>query len=202
MLWWLIGAWVASGILIPVLWLLSGAGRSVVVRSSNGKQATGALTPPPDNMRATSNRRHMGRYLLYGLSVVGAVILLLIGSFRDPITAMRNLDSAFADAEAPMSQQAGTSSPIQVEIAVNPTVRDEEENGWDDLARRADVVAVQRLPAWRVKAMSASATPAYPDRSVKRVEHQGRHGRVVAYVAQSRRGTWLFPPNANAGGNN
>ena len=200
MLWWLIGAWVATGLLIPVLWLLSMACRSVFVRSSNEMQATGAPAPPPNRKRATANRGHMGWYLLSGLSMVGAVILLLIGSFSDPVTAVGKLYSTFADAQAPVLQPAATTSPIEVKVAVNPPVHDEEENGWDDLARRADVVAVQRLPAW--SAMSASAPPAYPDRSVKRVEHQGRHGRVVAYVAQSRRGTWLFPPNANAGGNN
>lgn len=200
MLWWVIGAWVATGLLIPVLWLLSMACRSVFVRSSNEMQTTGAPAPPPNRKGATANRGHTGRYLLSGLSMVGAVILLLIGSFSDPVTAVGELYSTFADAQAPVLQPAVT-TPIEVKVAVNPPVHDEEENGWE-VARPADLVAVQRLPTWTVTAMSASAPPAYPDRSVKRVEQQGRHGRVIAYVAQSRRGTWLFPPNANAGGNN
>ena len=202
MLWWLIGAWVASGLLIPLLWLLSMAGRRVFVRSSNDMQDTEVPVPPPNRTRATANRGHVGRYLLYGISVVGAVILLLIGSFSDPVTAVGNPRSTFADAQVPVSQPAVTTSPIEVEVAVNSPLRGEEEDGWDDVARQADVVAEQKVPAWTVKAMSAATPPTYPVRSVKRVEHHGRQGRVGAYVAQSSRGTWLFPPNANAGGNN
>ena len=195
MLWWVIGAWVATGLLIPVLWLLSIARRSVFVRSSNEMQVTGAPAPPPNMKRATANRGHLGRYLLSGLSMVGAVILLLIGSFSDPFTTVGELYSTFADAQAPVLQPAATTSPIEVKVAVNPPVHDE-----DDLTRQSDVAAVD-LP-WTVDAMSAAMRPAYPVRSVKRVEHHDRQGRVGAYVAQSSRGTWLFPPNENAGGNN
>ena len=143
----------------------------------------------------------MGRYLLSGLSVVGAVILLLVGSFSEPFTVVGNSRSTSADAQIAVSQPAVIASPIEVEVVANAPPR-EEENGQDDFARRADVVAAQKLPAWTVKAMSAATPPTYPVRSVKRVEHHGRQGRVGAYVAQSSRGTWLFPPNANAGGNN
>ena len=177
--------------LIPVLWLLSIARRSVFVRSSNEMQVTGAPAPPPNMKRATANRGH----LLSGLSMVGAVILLLIGSFSDPFTTVGELYSTFADAQAPVLQPAATTSPIEVKVAVNPPVHDE-----DDLTRQSDVAAVD-LP-WTVDAMSAAMRPAYPVRSVKRVEHHDRQGRVGAYVAQSSRGTWLFPPNENAGGNN
>jgi hypothetical protein len=200
MLWWFIGAWVASGLLIPVLWLLSMAGRWVFVRPSIDMQATEVPVPPPNRKRATASRGHMGRYLLSGIAVVGAVILLLIASFSDPVAAIENLRSIFALAEVPVSQPAVTTSPIEVKLAVNVPFRDEEENGRDDFARHAD--AVQDLPAWTAKAMSVATPPAYPVRSVKRVEHHGRQGRVDAYVAQSSRGTWLFPPNVNAGGNN
>jgi hypothetical protein len=144
----------------------------------------------------------MGRHLLSGLSVVGAVILLLISSFTDPIAAVGNLYASFADGPVPASQPATANSPIEVKVAVNPSVRDKDENGWDDFARDADVAAVQKLPAWTITAMSTSTNPAYPDRAGKRVEHRGRHWHVGAYVAQSSRGTWLFPPNANAGSNN
>jgi hypothetical protein len=144
----------------------------------------------------------MGRYLLSGLSVAGAVILLLISSFTDPIAAVGNLYASFADAQVPASQPAATNSPIEVKVAVNPSVRDRDEDGWDDFARDVDVAAVQKLPVWTDTPMSTSTPPAYPDRTGKRVEHQGRHWHVGAYVAQSSRGTWLFPPNANAGSNN
>jgi hypothetical protein len=192
MLWWFIGAWVASGLLVPALWLLSVAGRRVFVRSSIDMQATEVPLPPPNSKRATANRGHMGRYLLSGITVVGAVILLLIASFSDPVAAIENLRSIFALAEVPVSQPAVTTSPIEVKLAANVPFRAEEENGRDDFAGQAH--AVQEPPA--------ATHPAYPVRSIKRVEHHGRQGRVDAYVVHSSRGTWLFPPNVNARGNN
>jgi hypothetical protein len=198
-LWWLIGAWVASGLSIPVLWLLSMAGRKVLVRSSHDVHA-GAAAPSPDSKLATSNRGHIGRYFLYGLSVVGAVILLLLGSFSDPITTIGDMYSAFANAQAPASQPVVASSPIEVQlVAANPPARSAEV---EDIARRVEVVAVQRLPEWTVTAMSAATPPASPERPGKRDWHHGRRGPLGAYVALSSRGTWLFPPNANGGGNN
>ena len=80
----------------------------------------------------------MGRSLLAGLSAVGAVGLLLISSFSDPVSEVGNLCASFADAHVPASQPAVTTSPIQVKVAVNPPVRWKEENGWDDFARDAD----------------------------------------------------------------
>jgi hypothetical protein len=143
----------------------------------------------------------MGRSLLAGLSVVGAVVLLLIASFSDPVAAVGNLFASFTDAHVPASQPAVTTSPLQVKVAVNPPVRGKEENGWDDFSRDADVVMMQKLPALPVTAMSAP-TRAYPDRIDKLVEHRNRYSHVGAFVAPSSRGTWLFPPNVNAGSNN
>ena len=144
----------------------------------------------------------MGRSLLAGLSVVGGVVLLLIASFSDPVAAVGNLFASFADVHVPASQPAVTTSPIRVQVAVNPPVRSKEENGWDDFSRDADIVMMQKLPALPVTAMSASTPRAYPYRTDKRVEQRNRHLHVGAFVVQSSRGTWLFPPNANAGGNN
>ena len=107
--------------------------------------------PPPNRTRATANRGHVGRYLLYGISVVGAVILLLIGSFSGPVTAVGNPRSTFADAQVPVSQPAVTTSPIEVEVAVNSPLRGEEEDGWDDVARQADVVAEQKYRRGRLR---------------------------------------------------
>ena len=163
-------------------------------------EATGTPTPPPDRKRAVANCGHMGRYFLAGLSAVGAVGLLLISSFSDPVSEVGNLCASFADAHVPASQPAVTTSPIQVKVAVNPPVRWKEESGWDDFARDAEMV--QKLPALPVTAVSASTPRAYPDRTDKRVEQRNRHWHVGAYAVQSSRGTWLFPPNANAGSNN
>ena len=195
MLWWLLGTWTASGLAIPVLWLLSTAGRGVFVRSANEIKETGA------RKRTARNRGHMGRSLMAGLSFVGAVVLLLMCSFGDPVAAGINLCASFADAHVPASQPAVTNSPIQVTVAVNPPVRGKEENGLDDFARDADVAMVEKLPALPVTAMSASTPPVYPART-HTFEQRNQHRHIDAYVAQSNRGTWLFPPNANAGSNN
>ena len=120
MLWWVLGAWTASGLAIPALWLLSMAGRRVIVRSPNDMEATGTPAPPTDRKRSVGNPGHIGRYLLAGLSAVGAVVLLLISSFSDPVSEVGNLCASFADAHVPASQPAVTTSLIQVKIAVQP----------------------------------------------------------------------------------
>jgi hypothetical protein len=198
MLCWLIGAWVASGLLIPVLWLLSMAGRSALIRSSDDMQAPGASAPFLDSKPAILNRGRMGRFLLSGLAGAGAVILLIIGSFSDPITTMGDLYSALADTHAPVSQPAATPAPVEVALAVD---HDEAETSRQDPTRQSAVANPQSPPAWTLTAMPAVTPPANPERPGKRGLHRGRRGPVGAYVTQSHRGTWLFPPSANAGGN-
>ena len=102
----------------------------------------------------------MGRYLLAGLSVVGAVVLLLISSFSDPVAAVGNLCASLADAHVPASHPAVTTSAIYVKIASNKPGRGKAENVWDDFAREADAVMVQKLPALPVSAsLHASGHP-------------------------------------------
>ena len=198
MLWWLIGAWVASGLLIPVLWLLSIAGRRALTRPSNHVQAPGASARLLDSKQATLNSNRIGRFLLSGLAGAGAVILLFVGSFGDPITAIGELYSAFADSHTPVSQPAVARAPLEAVLAVD---QDEAENGRQDRARQPAVAVPQGPPSWTLAAMSTATPPASPDRPGKRGRHHGRRGPVGAYVTQSHRGTWLFPPNASAGGN-
>jgi len=182
--------------LIPVLWLLSVAGRRVLVRLSNDVQGARASAPPPKSKRATRNRRHIGRLLLFGLAGVGAMIVLFIGSFSDPITTMGNLYSAFANAEVRVLQLAV--KPVEGELAeVKPADQNGGETARPDLPRQADVSTPQNPPTSTLTAMSADTPPAYPQRSNKHGWRHGRSGPVGAYVAQSRRGTWLFPPNPN-----
>ena len=205
MLWWLIGAWVASGLLIPALWLLSLAGHGVFVRSSHDLQASGTAPPPPPSSKRTSwNRGQIGRFLLCGLVGVGALILLFIGSFSDPISTMGNLYSALADAQAPVSQPTVTSAPVQEGLAaVKQPDRNQTGAVVHDRAREADLRAPPIPPVWALKAaLSAVTPPPRPERPGKRSWQYGRPGPVSAFVAQSRRGTWLFPPLASGGGNN
>lgn len=190
---WLIGAWVASGLLIPVLWLLSMAGRRTLIRSSNAAQAPRAPAQPLANKPATLNRGRMGRLFLSGLAGAVAVILLTIGSFGDPITTVGYLYSAFADPHPRTLQPAAPRAPVEVALAVD---LDEAENGPQDRLRQAAMATPPGPPAWTL------AMPAVPqERPGKRYWRHARRGPVGAYVTQSHRGTWLFPPSANAGGN-
>ena len=195
MLWWLVCTWLASGFLIPILWLLSVVGRRVLLRWSNDVQEPRASAPPPNSKRATRNRRRIGRLLLSGLAGVGAAILLFIGSFSDPITAMGNLYSAFAT-PAPVLQAAV--KPVDIQLPeVKPADQNGEEVATPDLPRQVDVATPQNPPARTLTAMSADAPPANPQRLRKSGWQHGRGGPANAYVIQSRRGTWLFPPNPN-----
>ena len=158
-------------------------------------QEARASAPPPNSKRATRNRRRIGRLLLFGLAGVGAAILLFIGSFSDPITAMGNLYSAFANPEAPVLQAAV--KPVEIQLAeVKPTDQNGEEAATPDLPRQADVTTPQNPPARTLTAMSADTPPAYPN-DYASAAGSGRGGPLNAYVVQSRRGTWLFPPNPN-----
>jgi hypothetical protein len=176
------------------MWLLSVVGRGVLVRSSIDEQSVRS-SAPPSNSKPTPNRGRSGRLLLSGLAGLAAVILLFIGSFSDPITAMGNLYSAFADAQAPVSQT--TATPVPVLAAVTPLDRDEEGTVGHHHAGEADLAA-PIAPVWALKAALAAVTPpAHPERPSKHGWQRGRQGPVSAFVAQSHRGTWLFPPNPN-----
>jgi hypothetical protein len=61
MLWWLIGTWLTSGVLIPVWWLLSGAGRYLPFRSPSTKHPVGGSARAPNSKRAIPNWGHLGR---------------------------------------------------------------------------------------------------------------------------------------------
>ena len=133
MLWWIIGVWLASGAVMPLLWLLSMASRGVFARdlwaeqrqvtvgSDNAAPASAprsysirrlasslamrAFRVPghsPDGIRVTPNRRHVGQYVLSGLTTLGALILLLVSScsFSDSSVTIRDLPSAAAAAHA------------------------------------------------------------------------------------------------------
>jgi hypothetical protein len=134
MLWWIIGVWLASGAVMPLLWLLSMASRGVFARdlwaeqrqvtvgSDNAAAPTSAPRSysirrlasslamrafrvpghSPDGIRVTPNRRHVGQYVLSGLTTLGALILLFVSScsFSDSSVTIRDLPSAAAAAHA------------------------------------------------------------------------------------------------------
>jgi septal ring factor EnvC (AmiA/AmiB activator) len=159
----------------------------------------------------------MGRFWLAGLAGVGAVILLFIGWFSDPITTLGNSHSAFADAQALALQPALTFSSAEIEqAAVNIA----------DLHRQGDAIGVQlaqnqkelaqanqELAQQTIELEAAQTEIDKLRQSIDELGRQrradarhqqwqhGRRGPVSAHVAQSHRGTWLFPPNPNGGGN-
>ena len=121
MLWWIMGFWLASGAVIPVLWLLSMASRRVFVRNIEAEQRR-AATPAsdaaqlqghhPDGMRVAPS--HIGQYVLSGLATLGALILLFVSSFSDSSVTMRDLPSAAAVAHAPVAPAAvAETRPLQ-----------------------------------------------------------------------------------------
>jgi hypothetical protein len=132
MLWWIIGFWLASGAVIPVLWLLSMASRRVFVRNIEAEQRQSA-TPAsaaqsasslrwltsslamwvfklpghhPDGMRVAPNTGHIGQYVLSALTTIGALILLFVSSFSDSSVTRRDLPPAAAVAHAPVAPAA------------------------------------------------------------------------------------------------
>ena len=145
MLWWIIGVWLASGAVIPVLWLLSIASHGVFARDLRAEQrqvsvgsddvAAPASAPglhtaasprrlrcgrsssqgtSPDGMRVTPNRSHVGQYVLSGLTILGALILLFVSSFSDSSVTIGDLPSAAAVAHAPGAPAAVVATrPLQ-----------------------------------------------------------------------------------------
>jgi hypothetical protein len=90
MLWWFIGVWLASGLLIPGLCLLGMAWRRLLSRVQEVPKAG-----------------HTGLYVLAGLIGLGAMALLFVGSFSDPIFSMRDRGRDTVAASSPVRQDAG-----------------------------------------------------------------------------------------------
>jgi hypothetical protein len=189
MLWWLVGIWLASGPLIPVLWLLSTTRRGVG-RSSVVSPAVRALAPRASRRPLPPNRRQMWRLMLSGLSGFAALILLFMGSFRDPITTMRLLPSTLSGAHAP-AQDPLVAQPIEPtdQVALGEPRTDNAE------------AVPQVPPAWELMAAASVMPPGHGQPVPERARRHDRRGSVKAFVAQSNRGTWLFAPNQNSGGN-
>jgi hypothetical protein len=197
MLWWFIGIWLASGAVLPVFWLLSMAYRAVSKR----------IGPK-------------GLYVLSGLPSIGALILLFVCPFGDSDITMREMTSAPAVAQAPMTS-AAEAKPIQLLISATvspsraqfsakpaqtepslfgeavqvassqPRIHNVGETANDDASRQTD--AATPLPA----AGALLTAPVYPKvpSAGRGSAHRRTHGSPVRpYVTQLSRGTWLFSP--------
>jgi uncharacterized RDD family membrane protein YckC len=104
MLWWLIGIWLASGAVLPVFWLISMAYRWLT--SSPAKWAFKLPVHRPDGTGIALKVRHIGLYVLFNLVSMGALILLLVGSFCNSNITMRDLLSASTVAQARATKPA------------------------------------------------------------------------------------------------
>jgi hypothetical protein len=123
MLWWFIVIWIASGAVVPMLWLLGLAGRGASAQSPRwrsaimGRHAAPAMAStadPPHGVRAaaatllawllslteerpggarTARARVIGLYLLSGLVGVGVLILLFVAPLNDSGRMRRDLVS-------------------------------------------------------------------------------------------------------------
>jgi hypothetical protein len=222
MLWWLIGIWLASGALLPALWLLSMAYRWL----------------------ASANIGPKGLHMLSGLVGIGigALILLFVCSFSDAIITMRPMPSATAVAQTPMTHLAAarpiqllvTLSPSPARFSAKPTQADTDiekgevggsllgqppslgeaeqvapiqpgigdvgQRAGDGVGRPTDAVVPQ------ASVLAALLTAAlHPKLDVKRgTPHLDARGPSVRpYVTRSSsRGIWLFTPNGNEGAHN
>ena len=99
MLWWFIGIWLASGAVLPVFWLLSMAYRRL----------------------ASSKIGPKGLCVLSGLvgTGVGALILAFVCSFSNSIITTRDMPSAPAVPQAPMTHLAEARS---IQLLVTPSL--------------------------------------------------------------------------------
>jgi hypothetical protein len=233
MLWWFVGVWLASGLVIPVLWLTSMAGRGVSARDSDAESMPAVVAPRSvasvtatvrrwlasaltagrpfrrsghrcDVKTVTPTVSRMGQYVLSGLITFAALFLLFITSFSDSSPPTRDLSSRSVVAQAPAAPAATTTHEPAAVTEAEPAASLQPQDG--RVANSADEDASDRTVAIAPPEPAAEAlltVPAYPRAPAERgVAHRRAQGpQVPTYVTRSSRGTWLFPPTVNAGGN-
>lgn len=145
----------------------------------------------------------IGRCLLCGLLSIGGLLLLFIGSFSDPITALHQMLSA-STATQPVLTAAATAPSFgddgQV-TSVKPRYVDVEiisvgVSSTANAAMQAPIASTASvlLPPPSVGSLARHTN--WPSAATAPARH-----RVRAYVTVSGRGTWLFAPNPNSGSN-
>jgi hypothetical protein len=180
MLWWLIGAWLASGTLLPAFLLLR-----------MGYRWLAAVKISPKGLHALSGLVGFG---------IGVLVLWFVCSFRDSSIAMRAMPSASAVAQTPMTHpEVAEAKPAEADI----------EAGAVRLAE-ADATIQPGSDALGQSAGDNAAVPqallaAPPHLGMKRgLTHRAAHRLSVGpYITRSSSsGIWLFAPNGNEGANN
>jgi hypothetical protein len=184
MLWWLIGAWLASGTLLPVFLLLRMAYRWFA-----------AVKISPKGLHALSGLVGFG---------IGVLVLWFVCSFRDSSIAMHATSSASAVAQPPMTHSA-EANPAEADIeegavrlaeadaTIRPGIGAFGQSAGDNGGHQTDAAVPQVLLA------------APPHLGMKRgLTHRAAHRLSVGpYITHSSSsGVWLFAPNGNEGANN
>jgi hypothetical protein len=184
MLWWFIGAWLASGTVLPAFLLLRMAYRGLAAAKVGPK----------------------GLHVLSGLVGVGigALILWFVCSFSDSSTAMRDTPSASVAQTIDLLPSVTLSlSPAQFSAAqAGPPLLGEAEQvasiqpGIGAFGQSIGDAAVPQAPL---------TAPLHPKPGIKRrLAHRYASGPTVGpYITHSSSsGLWLFAPNGNEGANN
>jgi hypothetical protein len=153
----------------------------------------------------------MWRNFLSLLLGLGGLVLLIATAFIDP--RVRLIDApALIVTRAELARAAA--SPSQEANAATP-VRPSDNSKVESTATNADpegdtpppAPAASTLPEVSVAAVAVHDLPARPHGDVisraSPPSHQTvrRWRTIPTYVIRSNRGTWLSPPNPNAGGN-
>jgi hypothetical protein len=236
MLWWFVGVWLASGLMIPVLWLASTACRGVFGRVTKAGQMPAVFAPRSAAIvvstvhrwltsslttgrpfKRSGHRRdgepviptmsRMGHYVLAGMMSFGALILLFISSFSDSGAPTRDLSSASAVVQAPMTQATAVATkhdPATLAEAEPAALLQPRDGGVGNGADEDDGGQTAAIAPPEPAVEALLTTPVYPKSPgpERGAVHRRAHEPLVrTYVTPSSRGIWLFPPTANAGGN-
>jgi hypothetical protein len=222
MAWWIIGVWLASGIIVPLCWLLSITYRWLSARAAAlAFRITGRH---PSDMPLLVRMRWMRPYLVSGLLGAGALMLLFAGS-SDPApgTALVRTTAVPILKAAPAPRHPSDSVTLSPSLASLAT----------DLAQAAAAPAEAGASAFiGCKTVTAHETPvdASSDRQTEDVawqpaietitgtspaHHQALHKELRAdlrprhtrargpsvqrTIGPSGNGTWLYPPTPNSG---
>jgi hypothetical protein len=183
MLWWFIGAWLASGTVLPAFFLLRWANRWLAASKIG-----------PKGLHALSGAAGFG---------IGALVLWFVCSLSDSGVAMRETPSASAVAQASMKPaEAAEAKPVGADIeaavrlveadaTIQPGIGAFGQGAGDNDGRETGAVVPQAL----------LTAPLHTKPGIRRgLAHDARGPSVGPYITHSSsRGTWLFAPHDGNG---
>jgi hypothetical protein len=163
----------------------------------------------------------MWRFLIAGLSTLGGLVLLLFGSFSDPVATLLDLRLADPVARSPVSRMeaaplAVATRPIMTAasvdtkvVGINAPLASTEPSApiatptvhsWPVDHNGDSSVATTLVAA--IHGAKGQAPPHAPLRHAPSAATAQRGRATPAYVTRSQdQGVWLFPPDPTGGGN-